>query len=444
MGLHQLHVVSGTLCREEAVECSKVVRSLYLRDKSYSLSRNSICWLPTTDCILSLDPGCNAVDDFAYRARMQLAVLQEQIYRLFYSAESYKEPMMNRKLELLRIEKSLEQWADGHEIFASRFLDTDLALEFLTTRISALRESSEPCHIRQTLTDARTSCLLLLVSYGKLEQSAVDQFGEFPVPKSASNFLAKTTTSRPGKGEIFGNGLADSTGNENENGFVSIRFYSLLETFSAPGFFLMVKNTISTWSDSDNAQPKKDLDLLERVCACYAELGGTGPTEAYIHKVGHAFAGLLQVVNLIRPRPSPELSPHASQQTGAHRSTETPNIVAKHQGFSELADVSGPSAYLTPSMSQEGLSNNVRLVRTQDTTSTATSPILLTSMEPEYMGQWYDPSRQQSFPSLLQQHQPTFASRKRVRLNEPDSTVDGSADPNSLSEFLNTTAMMPF
>jgi hypothetical protein len=64
-------------------------------------------------------------------------------------------------------------------------------------------------------------------------------------------------------------------------------------------------------------------------------------------------------------------------------------------------------------------------------------------MESEYFSQWHDPGRQHAFSPLFQQQAAPFPSRKRLRFNDPEISVD-STDPNPLAEFLHAAPIMPF
>ncbi|KAL1959365.1 hypothetical protein VTO42DRAFT_2168 [Malbranchea cinnamomea] len=436
MGLHQPHITPDSPCPEEPEERFKVIRSLYLRDKGLLLSRGSVCWLPTFDC--TLDPAvvqC-AAGELNYRPRIQLAAIQEEVYRLFHSAESCRQPETKRKDDLARLEKCLERWANAHDIYAAGSLthDADLKLQFFATRISAFRESLEGSHIRQALHDARASCLLLLMSYGKLEQSMISRFGDLPIFKNLSKPSSNAPNSRLSQGSISnGEELNDSRATD-PGSVHSQGFHSLLETFSVPAFLLLVKNTLLPVSDSDEPQVEDDVHLLESVTACYQAVDARNQGETYVHKVGRIFSGLLHIVHLVRSRQQRQQSPNGARQTGGAMSN-SPNLFDRQQCIPELVDLSGSSSFLTPSISQDGFSAKVPpSLGTPDMTTTSSSTNLLTSMESDFLSQWYEPLRQLPFSPLLQQSALSVPSRKRQRLGEPEFGFDDS-DPTSLATF---------
>lgn len=444
MGLHQSHVTQNSFCLEDAEERFKVIRSLYLRDKSLLLSQGSICWLPTFDCTLASTVVQCSARELGYNPRIQLAAIQEEVYRLFYSAESHNQPDMKRKSELARLGENLDRWADAHDIFASTLpaSDADLKLDFFATRISAFRESSEENHVRQVISDARASCLLLLMSYGKLDQSMVTRFETIPFLKSPSKRLGKAVDSRTSKGKTT---HKEATVNS-KIGPGGMKFHSLLETFSISAFLVLVKNILLAVSSSDVLQAEDDINLLEKVCACYQELDVRNQDETYIHKVGRIFSGFLQIAHLLRPHQQLQ-TPATGTKPGSNTNNQfirSPIFFGRQQAISDLADLSGPPSHLTLSMSHEGFSAKIPPMTTPEMTTTGTSPTFHTAMESEFSSPWYDSQRQQRFSPPLQQ--PFSApGRKRPRLYEADFALDDSdPDPTLLSDFLNATQNVSF
>jgi hypothetical protein len=119
MGLNQTHATSDGVSPEDGQERFKVSRSLYLRDKSFSISRGSICWLPSFDCSPSPEVSHIASADPNWAARVGLASLQEEIYRFSHSAESQTQSLAKHKSTLSPIEQGLEYWATAHNVFSS-------------------------------------------------------------------------------------------------------------------------------------------------------------------------------------------------------------------------------------------------------------------------------------------------------------------------------------
>lgn len=198
MGLHQTDASSDGISPEESQERSKVLTSLYLRDKSLAISRGSICWLPSFDCGFPADLHLHADSKSQHSARNQLASLQEDIYRLFHSAESKRQSSSKFKRALFRIEQDLNQWAKIHDVFGSTHRNPHnvaLQLEYLACRISAFHGSPEYSHARIVLDDARASCLLLLIFCGRQQYSAFDLEKLLP-RRSAPNSPDKSSSAR--------------------------------------------------------------------------------------------------------------------------------------------------------------------------------------------------------------------------------------------------------
>ena len=438
MGLHQTHAASDGVSPEEAQGRFKVFRSLYLRDKNLSISRGSLSWLPSFDCSLSSELGQIASTDSNGDARIQLAGLKEDIYRLFHSAESQRQSSAKHKSAFSRMEQSLERWANTHVIFGSSCTgarDIELQLEFLAARISAFRGRSQPSYIRQALNDARASCLLLLISYGKHDQSMIHRLETLLLLGSPSKYPAETASPRPSKGKTSNKDSSTDTARENTSEFVLLQF-QILDTFSVPGFFLLAKNLIWPVSANDESQADEDMNLLQKVCTCYKELDARIQANNHIRKVGRVFERLLEVVNLTKDSQQLPMPPPVTHQgSDARTSPSTQDFFGGSQGLSDFADLPVPSAHSMPAISWDAFSAMNTSTRITGTATRGTSPGLPTRMESEYIDQRYDQLSQPSVPSP--------SSRKRPRLYELDMSMD---DPESslLSEFLATSPMMSF
>ena len=416
MGLHQTHAASDGVGPEEAQERLKVFRSLYVRDRSASILRGSICWLPSFDCSLSSELDQPAFADSNWAARIQLARLQENIYQVFHSADSHRQSSAKHKNALSRIEQSLERWADAHDIFSSACTgkrDVELQLEFLAARISALRGSCKPSHIRQTLHDARASCLLLLISCGKYDQSLVEWLDALPLSKGPPKSLGKSSSPQSDARE----GASDS---------LPLRSHNLLDTFSVPAFFLLVKHVIWPGSAIAESQAQEDINLLQKVCACYKELDASIQANNHIRKVGRAFERLLEVVDVMKnPRQLQTPSDETHQSSNAHHSPRTQNFFDGPQGLADFSDLSSPTASpMLPSLTWDCFSTNNSSMRTSDTASTGAIPSLLTQLNSEFIGQSFDALQQQSFSPHLQQQGALPPSRRRSRWDDPDVLMD--------------------
>lgn len=100
-------------------------------------------------------------------------MIQDDIYRLAHTASfRTSSPSKSKTAKVLRsIEHQLVQYTRTFGIFncqaaSYNFRRAVLTLEFLTTRILALQHGSEQRHAEQVRSDARASCLLLLIAHG--------------------------------------------------------------------------------------------------------------------------------------------------------------------------------------------------------------------------------------------------------------------------------------
>lgn len=450
MGLHQIHAITDGVGSEERQERYKAYRSLYLRDKWFSISRGSICWLPRSDsCLpseLSQEIACNPY----YSTRLSLAIIQEDIYKLLYSADSPRLSVENYKSEVSRIEESLDNWAKSQEIFSSSSSCSrdivDLQLEFLGTRINAFRGSSDPMHLQRVLNDARASCMLLLISYGKHDDSMIEQLELLPLSKSPSKSLGRAAT-RASKRKGLNKHPQSNNGKGNLVTVAPLRFHSLLDSFSVPAFFLLVTSALWPLSTRDEPQARQDLILLQQVCDCYNDLDARNPVNNYTRKVGCTFKNLLAVVNIIREfqEPQPSSSNPRQQSSDPNASTNTQSIInQKTPSFPDFSDLPGPPVYLTPSIAQDTLSLSKNIsARTTEAISAGESPVMLTPLDADYLGQWYDAPRQTTPSPNFQQSHPSIPGRKRPRLDDAETNLD-DPDATSLSDFFPTTNMIPF
>ena len=443
MGLHQARSAPEGVSSEEAQERLKVFSSLYLRDKSFSISRGSICWLPSFDCSLSSELGESGPANSKFAVRIQLARLQDESYRLFHSADSPRRSSAKYKSALLRIEQGLEHWANANEVFSSPYAstrDVDLQLEFLAARICVFRKSPEPSHVSRAISDSRASCLWVVISYGKHEPSMIEQLDDLLPSKSPSKSLGRSNSGRSSKS---GKASSSESAKQNTSESVSSRFHSLLDTFSVPAFFLLATNVIWPSSPYDESKTEEDLNLLQRTCACYKEFDARTQANNHTRKVGRAFESLLEVVNLIKA-PHQLQSPHhgMQQRNNVHDTPSTSNPFGEQPRLSEFSNLPSPSASSIPPVSWESFSNKNTSTTTPDSPIAGASTGLLTPMDSQY--QPYDPLRQNLFFPQMQQQTMQPPSLNRQNTSESDVCMNDYADSRLLSEFLATNPNMPF
>ncbi|KAI9652382.1 MAG: hypothetical protein M1831_006860 [Alyxoria varia] len=418
MGLHQAHATSDGVSAEETEERMKTFKSLYLRDKSFSISRGSICWLPSFDCGLSPALGQESFVEPNWNARLQLAKLQEEVYRHFHSAEPETQSPAKHRSTLKRIEQNLEKWADAHGIFSSSatgIRDVDIRLEFLAARICAFRDSLEESHRRQALIDSKASCLLLLISYGKHDSSMVEQLENLP--------LSKNQLKAPGR--IAGpNGVAKERSGEQS----PLLSHSLLDTFSNPAPFLLVRNFLESKAE-DDPPDESDMNLLQRVCSCYKEVDGKTQANNHTRQFGSAIERLLEIVEVAK---TPDLS--QMPLDGADDNATLPSTFATQDLFNDAARAMPDFNDLPPSSSAFGMpspifwetfssDSNKNSSAPSDTTSSGGPPTgFLTPLDSEFINVPHDPL-QNSFPaSFPSQPNGEVPSRKRPRYNSTAPT----------------------
>ena len=141
-------------------QTAKVLVSLYVRDKHFSLSRNKSC------CLLAFDwsPYIEADQDSSLAARLQLAHIQEKAFVHLYSEQSARCSPSRRSARLHALHQELRQWAENNNsIFTDHHAsNVDVHLAFRSIRVLVLRLSADPHHRQQALQDSIIASRLLL------------------------------------------------------------------------------------------------------------------------------------------------------------------------------------------------------------------------------------------------------------------------------------------
>ncbi|KAK7181151.1 hypothetical protein PSPO01_12783 [Paraphaeosphaeria sporulosa] len=287
MGLHQTQLFPGDTSGYEAIERSKVLQSLYVRDKSLCTARGAVSWLPTNDCVIAHQISA-ANDQGPYSSALQLAMIQDQAYSLAHTAASrISKASKLRTTKIVRsVEHRLTQYERSFGVLdrqASSYSSNHaiLALEFLATRILALQYGSEQRHAEQVRLDARTSCLLLLIAHGTQDREVLDAFNARP---------GQTSNSLDGGGHL----------NEIESRTVSLT--SILDAFSVPAFFILLEDHLRH-SENDKCSDA-DLRLLRRVSTCYNKGTEKMQSSSYHRRVSCIFEQLLTINDLITGPPT--------------------------------------------------------------------------------------------------------------------------------------------
>lgn len=285
MGLHQTQLFPHKTSAYDTLERAKVVQSLYVRDKSLCTTRGSVSWMPTHDCNIAPQLSSVVERQVPYSERLHLAKIQDDIYRLTHTASFRTSGRNNSQTAkaLRSIEHQLEQYTRTFGIFDCRassynYSRAMLTLEFLATRILALQHGSEQRHAERLRSDARTSCLLLLIAHGVQDRQVVDTFNALTCQRAAQ--------SDPGENL---SAIEAST----------VSFATVLDAFSLPAFFILLKDFLRC-SENDN-RSSANLDLLRRVSACYIMSTERMQSNSYHRKVAWTFEQLLSISDLIKP-----------------------------------------------------------------------------------------------------------------------------------------------
>ncbi|KAL8791880.1 MAG: hypothetical protein Q9195_005542 [Heterodermia aff. obscurata] len=285
MGLPHAQLVPDDASADETLEQAKVLRSLYTRDKSLCTTRGCISWLPSDDCNFASQLAAAEKSHAPFLDRLQLAAIQDDIHRL-NSTDSRRRPSSSAKSQaaVQRIEQQLDQYIHAFAIFDHDFSYFPqralIPLEFLATRILALQHGSEPRNAKQIRSDARASCLLLLITHGDQDHQVNDAFNSLTCP---------TNSASPRNQNL----LASEAG--------TVSFASILDAFSVPAFFVLLEGCLPPAGDDGLLGFATDFDLLRKVSACYSKSTRRMQSNSYHRKVALIFDRLVKLIELFKP-----------------------------------------------------------------------------------------------------------------------------------------------
>lgn len=254
-----------TATDESTLERSKVVQALYIRDNRLCISRGTPSWFPSMKYTSQSQP--NAMDsESPYESHLRLAMIQNDIYTQSNVAEA---------IDVRNVEQQLNQYMNKYQLLhrplPSIVSQPVQVLESLATRILAFYHAPDVYAVRAR-SDARASCLLVLMSYGDKGQDVTDAFRKL-VP-AADDEMGLDTSSNT--------------------------FFTALDAFSIPGVFILLRGLMQM----NDAQPEftiiSDLDLLHRLSACYTEQTQRMPSTHYHRKVSWILDQLLLVIDMIQ------------------------------------------------------------------------------------------------------------------------------------------------
>ena len=323
MGLNQVDTAGQGIDSTEQEERLKVYRSLYIRDKSLGISRGTVCWLPGFEIQrLSMDDPESAEASYNV-ARVKISAFQERVYRLHSSANAQGDFANKSGFHHSGIQNGLAELLEIRNIFGpntSNVPNIDLWLEFLATRIIALRRNPKLSYVNRTLQDSRACCILLLMTFGKSNDALRQRLKSLcDIPDGPQR--PESPVSDPEKGTKHKTSLSSR---------------NLLDIFPVSAFFLMAAHIIRPVTTEDS--PTEDLDLLSRIHVCYEEANENLQTVNRAHKIGQALGKLLEIVKYMNGMPFTRETSRSSTRTTARdngRGTGLPQSFPHNQGTSD-------------------------------------------------------------------------------------------------------------
>ncbi|GAW13911.1 hypothetical protein ANO14919_033030 [Xylariales sp. No.14919] len=291
-GLHRPEATPTELSEDEAQERYKTFMSLHLRDKTLCLTLSSVCWLPSFDQSPSPQSISSLFTDPHIRARLHLAEIQEELYR-YLSSEPRQSDRTNS--EIASIYRKLDSWARNHDISTVPFASghkSELLLTFLGTRILAYNGSHDERDKRIIVDDARASCILLLVSYKKYDDSVLSTI-------QSLHLMSKTAASSTS--------VIEHSADKSAKLPASIgRLTSLLNAFPTIAFFQLAKHIL--WPEEPEVLPENgrrahtDLELLQDVHSCVVEVNSKTQSQSRARQVERIYSHMIELIQLMRRR----------------------------------------------------------------------------------------------------------------------------------------------
>jgi len=441
MGIHHVRLSLGEASAEEKLERAKVLRSLYVQDKSLCITSGTVSWLPTHDCKLASQLRAAVERQAPYSDRIRLALIQDDVYKLTHATRRRKSGPSNKSQNQVRFaEQKLSDYANAVGLFdqeppysAHRTL---IILEFLATRIIALQQGLGLDHAAQVRRDAKASCLLLLIAHGETDSGSVQAFQSLMAP--AAPPVKKNTT------VVVNND--------------TIPFGSLFDSFSVPAFFVLLEDCLLTTKEPGTPPAAAELDhraLLQKVSDCYNLRTGHLQSNNYHRKVSRIFEQLLNLIKLhdkTQQNPLEATAPivPVAEMLPLHLMSTMPPYQADLNAFANctMPPVQGQlSAFLpTPSPSTSMSWDNWLTM--------PPGPGLTASLDGANSGNLQGPETDLLAEMLGTSHQQTSrwsvsgsdstSLRKRRRTHE-ESTEDLDGEvPSPLSDFLISGQEIPF
>ncbi|KAK3674112.1 hypothetical protein LTR78_005959 [Recurvomyces mirabilis] len=313
MGLHKPHARNpndnAQLCHERWLVC----RSLYVRDRACAIGRGD------APCLPYFDVPASSGEDTPFLAsqagRIALARVQDPLYRILRSGETI--PSMSPRTRGLigKVQQDLMELARVYDIYKLKANDPDAALlqlEAFATRIAAFAESRVPSQIKVACSDARLSCLVLLLVQGSDTTKHKQQYERIVGNDRAAYPMSVADVDD--QADITPVDQANTQRPHN-----TVRELIMLDTFPASAFMLLANRLLlgivdDTVPDGDNV-----MALLRQVSAYYRADSSMLPTGSYRHTLGLVFGAVIRILDIRcvqqhQSQSPPSLSPAISHQ----------------------------------------------------------------------------------------------------------------------------------
>ncbi|KAE8353423.1 hypothetical protein BDV28DRAFT_148082 [Aspergillus coremiiformis] len=288
MGLQHADMLPPDGSSHEAVERAKVLKALYIRDKSLCTTRGSVSWLPVCDSNITCRMRAAVEQHVPYADRLQLAIVQDEIYRVTHGGPSRpRRPSRSHEIQssLQSVEHQLQKSGITTTQLPQSARRSQVQLEFLATRILAVRKDA--CDAQQVITDARTSCVLVLLAHGTQTDEILNAFS--------------ILTGQPHTTPSSTPPAMDHT----------IPFGTILDAFSVPAFFILLEGLLQPLGETRTGS-LSDHELLRRLSECYTDRTQQMLSTSYHHKVSQIFNQALTIVDTLQTPatiPCPQNSP---------------------------------------------------------------------------------------------------------------------------------------
>ena len=145
--------------------------ALYVVDKNLSLISGSACSLLYNDCDVPYPEEDKYTLKHHFKARIQLAQIQEQVHTALYAPSSLRWSDPSRRGEIHQLTQSLQRWSETYEPMINPYcsispetrvlLDDELAFGFFNTQALVMRQVRTPVAQRQCLDKSTKSIKIL-------------------------------------------------------------------------------------------------------------------------------------------------------------------------------------------------------------------------------------------------------------------------------------------